>query len=68
MIGQSLLGFCMNAVLFGTVYSRVSRAQRRAVSVKFTPKACIREIWGRFFLTFQVALVLCCNLYHKLFL
>eukprot|EP00038_Savillea_parva_P010313 m.189426 g.189426 ORF g.189426 m.189426 type:complete len:687 (-) comp17725_c0_seq1:107-2167(-) len=54
VIGQSLLGFCMNAVLFGTVFARVSRAQRRAVSVKFTPKACIREIWGRFFLTFQV--------------
>lgn len=54
VIGQSLLGFCMNAILFGTVFARVSRAQRRAVSLKFSPKACIREIWGRYFLTFQV--------------
>eukprot|EP00041_Stephanoeca_diplocostata_P007203 m.100196 g.100196 ORF g.100196 m.100196 type:complete len:650 (-) comp16777_c0_seq2:156-2105(-) len=54
VIGQSLLGFMMNAVLFGTVFSRVSRAQRRAVSIKFAPTACIREVWGRFFLCIQV--------------
>jgi len=51
---QALIGFMMNAVLFGTVFARISRAQRRALSVVFSPKACIREIKGRFFLVTQV--------------
>eukprot|EP00040_Diaphanoeca_grandis_P021579 m.115082 g.115082 ORF g.115082 m.115082 type:complete len:650 (-) comp28397_c0_seq3:108-2057(-) len=51
---QALIGFMMNAVLFGTVFARISRAQRRALSLAFAPKACIREIRGRFFLCAQI--------------
>lgn len=54
VMGQALIGFMMNAVLFGTVFLRVSRAQRRSVSIKFAPKVCIREIRGRYYLVAQV--------------
>ena len=37
---QALIGFMMNAVLFGTVFARISRAQRRALSLAFAPKVC----------------------------
>lgn len=54
VMGQALVGFMMNAVLFGTIFARVSRAQRRAISIKFAPSCVIREVRGRFFLCAQV--------------
>lgn len=44
----------MNAVLFGTVFVRVTRAQRRGLSIIFSKNACIREIRGRIFLFIRV--------------
>ena len=51
--GQSLIGFMMNAVLFGTVFTRIARAHRRGNSIKFTDKVVIQQVRGRYFLMFQ---------------
>ena len=54
VVGQSLIGFMMNAVLFGTVFTRIARSHGRGNAIRFSKKAVVRCIRGRYFLMFQV--------------
>lgn len=50
---QCLVGLLFNGIILGTIMIRFSRADRRAVQVVFSEKACVTCIQGRFYLTFQ---------------
>lgn len=51
---QSILSIIMDAICFGLLYSRLSRANTRASTIIFSNKAIIRKIGGHFYFMFQV--------------
>jgi len=51
---QSLVAYVLNAVVIGSVFVRLTRPEKRANTILFSPNAVIREINGALYFMFQV--------------
>lgn len=54
VLAHTLTMHVQNALLIGVLYARTSRGTLRASSMRFSSKAVIREVQGRFYFMFQV--------------